>query len=57
MKKFTKRELINRFGRTKEEADIFIEYQRLFPELLKDEEGFMIDTYQLWKKYVFTYSR
>ena len=50
MKKFTKRELMNRFGRTKEEADIFIEYQRLFPELLEDEEGFIINTHQLWEK-------
>ena len=50
MKKFTKRELMNRFGRTKEEADIFIEYQRLFPELLEDEEGFVIDSKILYEK-------
>lgn len=50
MKKFTKKELMNRFGRTKEEADIFIEYQRLFPELLEDEEGFIIDTEKLHSK-------
>ena len=50
MKKLTKKIIINTFRRTKEEAKIIMEYQRKFPELLEDIDGFIINSKILWEK-------
>lgn len=47
MKNFSKKELKEKLGFTKEEADIVIEYQKKLPLLNDDMEGFCIDPRQL----------
>lgn len=50
MQKLTKKMIINTFRRTEEEAKIMMEYQRIFPELLEDVDGFVINSKILWEK-------
>lgn len=57
MKKFTKAFLTNVLDMDKEEVKVVMKYQRLFPELLKDEEGFCVDSRKLWEQLDRPYTR
>ncbi|WP_129599467.1 antA/AntB antirepressor family protein [Anaerophilus nitritogenes] len=43
VKVFEKKELIEKLGFTEEDAKLVMKYQKTFPELLQDQEGFVID--------------
>ena len=50
MKKFSMRDLV-KLEFTKEEADLIMKAQRMFPEMLtKDTDGFIIDARKLWSQ-------
>ena len=51
MKKFTKKDLINKLGMSEERAKLIMKAQNEFPELLTSEgEGFIIDGRKLFEE-------
>lgn len=45
-----KRNELEVYGLTKEDIEIIMQYQKQFPELLQDVEGFVVDARQLWEQ-------
>lgn len=50
MKAFTRKELIEKLGLNNEEVKLVMKYQKTFPELLQDVNGFVIDGRNLWNQ-------